>query len=344
KSKGDFSTAEAQYLEAIRLFRKVGGDQSPMLASGLDALGNMYRQQSKLALAREALEESFAIRQAILPAEDVLLALSLNNLALCFFDLGDFDGASARFQQALKIVTEARGTEHPLVAPVMSNLAGVETALGHFDAAAKLLRDALDMSVSAWGKDHVRTAAARHNLAKALTGLGEYSEAEELLRDALKTRVAQLGEQDLSVALSRDALAYTLRKAGKIDEAEALNQQAVLIFRQRKDQPLSLAFALSNGASIASDRGDYRSAMDHIQEAIELAGKVLPKVHWQIAQMRSNRGTILLRLDDLDAAEPVLRESHQVLLETLGPDHPSTREAAQHLAEIARKQKVTAKE
>jgi hypothetical protein len=56
--------------------------------------------------------------------------------------------------------------------------------------------------------------------------------------------------------------------------------------------------------------------------------------HWRVAAARYNLGLVLLERGKRVEARSEIAAAHSLLLQSLGPDHPRTRAAADKLAEL----------
>lgn len=63
------------------------------------------------------------------------MAIRVNNLGSVLQDLGDYDGAKAAYERALKIWEQVYGSEHPQVAKGVNNLGMVLKDLGDYAGA-----------------------------------------------------------------------------------------------------------------------------------------------------------------------------------------------------------------
>lgn len=92
-------------------------------------------------------------------------ARSLNDLAVLYLHLSDFDKAEPLLQRALAISENALGPDHPDTARSLNNLAGLYYQMGDYGKAEPLYQRALTIIESSLGPDHPNTAASLNNLA-----------------------------------------------------------------------------------------------------------------------------------------------------------------------------------
>lgn len=94
--------------------------------------------------------------------------------------------AEQLYRQALAIVADVEGEEHPVAAELFSSLAAVAEAQGHIDDAELHLRQAITIATRTLGPDHEMTEAFVHDLATFYEAHGMPARAEPLReREAL---------------------------------------------------------------------------------------------------------------------------------------------------------------
>ena len=93
--------------------------------------------------------------------EHAELAKPLNNLGEALSDLGDFDGAAARFEEALAIYRRTLSPDHTNTAKVENNLGEVLMRTGAWAAAYERCSRALLMRQARLGHFHADTLKVR---------------------------------------------------------------------------------------------------------------------------------------------------------------------------------------
>jgi serine/threonine-protein kinase len=194
------------------------------------------------------------------------------------------------------------------------------------------VRDLLDA-----GRDQLRDAlkeqepAARAKLLLRLgeiyTKWGEYEEARSLLEEAIEVlRAARVGPHpDLATALSD--LATVDLQTGNLPAAEALYRES-LEMRQSLGRDEDLIKPMNNLASILVAQGNLREAVPIYRQTLEIRRARLaaspddPTAQHNLATSLRSLANALAELADLDAAEPLLRESLALRRRIYGPNSP----------------------
>src|SRR5262249_52880228 len=110
------------------------------------------------------LVRSLKTREDTLPADDLLISLSLNNLAELYRLMGRFEDARPLYQRGLKI-KEKKDPGAPTVAITLNNMALLEKSAGYYEKARDLYRRALKICEDRLGA-HPNTAITLDNLAE----------------------------------------------------------------------------------------------------------------------------------------------------------------------------------
>jgi tetratricopeptide (TPR) repeat protein len=185
---------------------------------------------------REMLPHLFATLEratALKVKPRLLQAYLLNQAGLFLYYQGRYGEAEPLYQQALAIMRERLGEQHPDTATSLNNLAGLYQAQGRYDEAEPLYQQALAIRKARLGEQHPDTAASLNNLAGLYQAQGRYDEAEPLYQQALAIMRERLGEQHPDTATSLNNLAGLYQAQGRYDEAEPLYQQALAIRKAR---------------------------------------------------------------------------------------------------------------
>jgi tetratricopeptide (TPR) repeat protein len=107
-------------------------------------------------------------------------ALAKNNLGVVRFLEGNMEEAQRLFLQALAMIEQRWGTDHPILVRILSNLASLEYRTGHREEAGQTLRRALDIAERRLGPEHPSYAALLANYAGFLRQEGDKSRAKVL--------------------------------------------------------------------------------------------------------------------------------------------------------------------
>ena len=118
-------------------------------------------------------------------------ASGLNNLALLYESMGQYDRALPLYKSALEIRKSELGDRHPDTASSLNNLAYLYESMGQYDRALPLVESALVITQSESGDRHPDTATSLNNLAGLYYSMGQYDRALPLYESALEIKIGR---------------------------------------------------------------------------------------------------------------------------------------------------------
>ena len=150
--KGDYDSAEAQYLEVAGHQRTHarGGRSGRGCGAGERWRGVPTRRRSTTGRCRSSSARSPS-RRRFFPANHPSLATSSFNLAAVYFDQGNYRSAETLFQRALDIDERNLAPQHPTLAIRLVGLADVLRLEGEYARADPLYERALSIRERALG-------------------------------------------------------------------------------------------------------------------------------------------------------------------------------------------------
>lgn len=265
RDQGQFTAAEVDLRDALKVLRKHPTSATPR---ALDALLVTLRHQDRHAEAIAAGEEALGLLRTKYPRERGLLAATLNDLALCFGELGKFAEAEKLHREAVVLIRAERGARHPQTAEATANLAGVLDMQGRFAEAEPLYREALSTQEALLGEAHPDFLRTLTSYANLLWLMHRPAEAEPHARRARDLAARVLGPDHPLAAYAENILGGILLDEGKAAEAESVIRSA--LEKRRRTLPAGhwlIASAQSNlGAALLAE-GRYGEAERELREA-----------------------------------------------------------------------------
>jgi eukaryotic-like serine/threonine-protein kinase len=311
---------QARYEEADSLVRAGLGlarrlrPGHPDVAAATLALGRVLENRGRYDEAIAVLEE--AVRLHAAGGETPELGRALYGLANNYFYTGQYPVADSLTRQALRITRRLHGDRHPSVADDLINLGAVAHEQGRYDEAEAHYRDALAIIRGWYGDAHPRTAAALTVLARTLLFRDRVAEADSQLQAALAIRERVYGGTHPQVASTVNELGRVALAHGQPEVAERYYRRMLDIYRvaYRDRDHYLVGIPLSNLASAAHARRDYRGAERHMREALAVFEATLPPENLNIAIARLKLGRAILRQRRFGDAEAELRTGYALLL------------------------------
>jgi len=185
--------------------------------------------RAEFSHAKELLEQALRLDEAAYGPEHPDVACDLRSLGWVLKDLGDLEGAEARFQQALRIHSAAYGPEHPDVARDLLGLAWVVKDLGDLEGAKARFQQALRITEAAHGPEHPETIGGLLGLGWALKDQGDLEAARARFEQALRITEAAYGPEHPRVAVGLVNLGGLLRQLREPAAARTALERALRI-------------------------------------------------------------------------------------------------------------------
>jgi len=182
--------------------------------------------EGRVAEAEALYKESLGIAERVMPANDPVLAGSLNNVGQFYRAQKRFAEAAQLFKRALPIYVAAYGENHTLTATVVNNLGNTYLADRKFDLAEPLLARGLASTMALTGPEHASVAISLDWLAQARFYQRRYADAETDLRRAVAVAEKATGPQSQLVVVLLDHLISVVGAQGREQEAAALKERA----------------------------------------------------------------------------------------------------------------------
>jgi len=232
-------------------------------------LGRFLVEDGKFSAARQFDQTGVAIYTKIFGLDNPRTLTSMNNLAVVYWTLGQFEKAVEMGEKVLSTRQTIFGRDHPATLTSMNNLAAVYLGLGRLKEAKELTEAALEGCQTTLGKEHPNTLRSMGNLAQKYREDGQVEKAAELHKKVLGARERTLGLEHPVTLVTMNNLAVMYLKSGQVTEAAELNKQ-VLEVRQRMlgmEHPATLV-SMNNLAEMYGRLG-------HTKDSVELHKRVL---------------------------------------------------------------------
>ena len=239
-------------------------------------------------------------------------------------ELGD-PQAALSLSNAVNLLDETLGPDHPRTLPARGNLANAYRSAGRLDEAIDLHERTLADRERVLGADHPDTLTSRNDLAGAYWSAGRLDEAIDLYERTLADRERVLGADHPDTLTSRNDLAVAYEVAGRLDEAIDLFERNLADSERvlGPDHPDTLT---SRGGLAGAywSAGRLDQAIDLLEKTLADRERVLGPDHPDTLTSRGNLAGAYRSAGRLDQAIDLLEKTLAEALRVLGPDHPYT--------------------
>jgi serine/threonine-protein kinase len=329
---GDYAEAERLLKTQSEILATLeDAPESLRLASATDYGRTMsLLDRSQACVARMApMEDDARGLQRQLPAQ---VAEFYSVLGRCQRQQREPKIARLLFQRALEV---RRNTLDDTAGVVenLADLANLENDAGHTDAALEGYRNALAQLRASVGNRHPLAIDLQRSLCDLERMSGQLIIAERDCHDAVTLALELHGDEHPASIDARRQLAAIHVDLGRFREAEAAfrDTHRWLVARKGRDHE-DVAQNDNSLGIIAWERGDYDSALRHLDRALAVLRKDRQSRLYQGTLF--NKGMVLHDAGRDQAALPLLLEARRLRIESLGPNHPRIGDTERMIGEV----------
>jgi CHAT domain-containing protein/tetratricopeptide (TPR) repeat protein len=315
-TQGDIHLALPLAEQALELARLIYLGDHDNLATSVNNLAVLYKDQGKLSAAKPLYEEVLGIWRRLFGNRDHnSLATSINNLAGLYQDQGNFSAAEPLYEEALEMCRRLfSDRDHNSLATSVNNLALFYYAQGNFSAAEPLYVEALEMRRRLFGdRDHNSLVTSINNLAVLYKAQGNFSAAEPLYEEVLGMCRRLFSDQDCdSLATSINNLADLYQAQRNFSAAEPLYVEALEMSRRLFNDidHDNLATSINNLAVLYQVQGNFSAAEPLYVEALEMRRRLFgDRDHDSLMTNVNNLAGLYQAQGNFSAAEPLYEEA-----------------------------------
>ncbi len=263
------SEAEGVDSEALAIRRRLFGSENADVATSLNDLSSVYRQEGRLTEAEPMAREALRIRQKLFGKEHLEVADSRRNLSIILGDEGKWGESEAMAREVLAIRRKLLGPEHAWVAYSLDDVAWAARAEGKVDEAEALERESLAMRVRLLGSEHPDVAKSLYLVGDRMRQRGNLNEAYSSLSTALAIQRKGLDNDNPNLFETMRSLGLTLEAEGKMAEAEQMHREALAGWRKRGESETPQALGeLENLVHVLAAQKKFGEAEQLLGEAL----------------------------------------------------------------------------
>ena len=317
---------------AVALSERVHGADSLELATALDHQGAALVGAGRHEEALAALERSLGLKMGRLPATDVAIARTLEDMAFVLQRQGDYVRAGERVRRAVAI-QGAANPRHPAYVKTLNVLADQLWFEGDLLASKEASERALALAEATLRAEHPTIASTLATLAGTLADIGDLQESLALKQRVYAIAVANFGDDHLIT------VEYLLRARARRDAIWRLCRGA----QTRSASPDQIRVSVWRAARVCRDQpacpGPDRRLARRLRQRPSRAGTSGRAsftrgraTHPFVAMALMELARILNEQGRPGQALPLLERALAIRQQRLGPEH---RDVALTLADLA---------
>jgi tetratricopeptide (TPR) repeat protein len=334
----DAVASEAAPEGALASLEKVPREQHHAYGQSLQVLATALAAQARYGESERLLRQAMALEDYSDELASLTPANARLSLAVLLRTQGRLTQAEQLLRDSIASSEKTLGPEHPGHARLLLELAAVLNRQSKFQEAEALARQSAHVLEKTLAPGHPAYAVSLNVLTATLTAQGRYSEAEDMSKRALTTVEQSFGTEHPAYG---DALheAATIRlMQGRYAEAEELLRTTLSIKEQAHSQNSStLCPTLANLGATLLMRGNASSGEQLLKRALNIAQSTIDSSDPMHAQISALLAVAQDKAGHIEAQETA-RRALKTLMDTLGPDHPTTHQFTPRLEAILAKQ------
>ena len=307
---------------------------------GDEARMNLTYAYSLVANAVPASEEagSSALQSRLLPHAEFCARLrqkevqgvnsirALWGIAWLYRDQGRLLDAKTAALDALRLLRERLGPEHPETLKAMNLLGIIYRKMGNLHESSDMLEHGLAGCTSVLGPSNENTLRAKNDLGMVYEELGMMNEAEKLYREALAGEEAEFGPGDMSVMRTLGNLGNLYSDIGRYPEAESCYKRALAGKKALVgDDHRSTVFTIDNLGHLYTITGRLDEAQPLLKRALQYRIKTMRFFHPSTLRSFDHMARLCQEKGDLRTAENMFLQALEGRERVLGKEHPNTR-------------------
>lgn len=323
--------------------------ETPILATTLNDLGEIYLAQGKYSEAEPVLKRALVIREKMDGQNDPDVAQTLQNLASVYLSRGNDYEAERLYRRALPIREECCEAFPPgmsrdcceMTGAILDSLASLCVSHNRYAEAESLYKRVLFIREKYVGSEHPDVARSLSSLAAIYYKQAKYDDAEPLLRRALAIQEHASypsGDDSLQVGTTLVLLMVMYSTQGRLTELEPFLDRAIRIYAkallpERPHHP-DMAITLDVLAGLCKQTNKYASAEFFWKQALQIREATFSPEQPEVVSLLNKLASLYFSLSKYAAAEPLYERALAIREKTLPPEHRDVLESLYNLAPV----------
>lgn len=231
-----------------------------------------------------------------------------------YLDVANLEKGIPLVEEAHHLSTQLYGANHQLSLTSANSLGIAYMAMGDYESSVEQFKHVYELSFQQRGGDHPETLTMANNLAAAYRLNNQLDAAVELFTATLNTQIKNLGRGNPKTVLTMVNLASGLQSASRYAESIPVCREVVELAERIETDHLYSQIAMSLEGAAQLELQDFEAAKTVITKCLESRIRTVPN-HWLRYLTTSMLGEAELGLKNDDAAEPLLLEGYEKLVE-----------------------------
>lgn len=304
RKRGSFDEAKEYINLALRLIKKLFGQETRQTVSCLTDLGRIYKYEGKLKESQKALSDAIETAKTVFEGTNTAILKIKGDLVDVLCDDGQYELAESSSRDILQKSKQLFGEANPKTLFSLSNLSVVLGYRGKFDEAEDCARNAFEGLLDTLDWDHANLRNTAITLAVAYGQNNKLTEAKTLFKQVLDHLQQDLPEHIESIVSCLLNLAQVYRDEKQITHSENTYREAIEKYgsKLRHGHITVLHASLGLASLYIFELFDIEKARPLITDVYELCQKTLDRSH-PISSRARTHYELLKKLDNVKSNE-----------------------------------------
>ena len=325
--------------EAINYLNKIDTKAS-FISEDTDLLSKLGRCEMKFANYDKSLEYHEAclrIRLKTFNAENLLIAISYNNIGQVWFSKGEYDKALENYEKGFAIKSKILGIDHIELSASYGNIGSIWYFKEDYEKTVYYYEKNLNIRLKNQGEEHSSVAGSYNNLGMTWFKRENTDLAMQYHEKALAIRLKTLGDENPLVAVTYNNIGQTWNKKGDYDKAIIYYSKSLQIrLKTLGSNHPDLARTYNNMGNTLVKKGDFEKAIENFANCLAIYLKTLGGDHPSVAILYYNIGEMHESKGEYEKAFEHYVLSSQIRFKKLGVSHNLTKTSIESAMRLAK--------
>jgi tetratricopeptide (TPR) repeat protein len=304
EKKKDDNAAFLAYHKQLAVLQNAFGDNDPSLAAAYRNIARMLRFTKEYNASSEMLQQALFIEEAQQEGSSYLgLGLTYYELAMLYFESGDFEQAYENLQRSIMIRERSLGRDHIDTAKSYISLGEILSIHEHWDEALKLYKKGLSIMIKVVGEKHASLAPVYGKMAMIFQASGDADAALKQYEKQLTIADAGSFETVEELALTYNNIGLAFYDQKKYNVAMEMHKKALqLQYEKLGSKHPDVILTCKYIAEVYCSQSKPDAAIAILREAIEIEELVNGLFNPSVAESNNYLASILRDNGDIDGA------------------------------------------
>ena len=285
-------------------------------------LSNHYIRTGNDQQALELLIKVVELDKVLRSTDTILGSKHLNDLAVCYANLGQLVKAKEHFAEAYNIMLKIKGKEGPYTTRILRNLGKIAYHEGNLKTAANIHLQCINIIEPILGTQHSDTCDAYVSYANDITDLGQSKDAIMLMNKVVEIQKNLNRRLQVASSLHNLGNIYSYMEERESKEKGIACYKESLLIKESvwKGDHRNIALTLESLGNVYYMIGDFDTAIDQYKLANDMSRRLYgDKSHW-VAKSENRMADVLGELGRYDESIEHFKSALSIFEDTVDRD------------------------